>query len=564
MFRILPRQLSIASQAMVLIGVLGIMSAAANWFCLRSLHQIDALDDTITQRIEPLRLTLTEAKTATAWIGLSTYKMASSNDSETFHEANNDRAGQLAAAKTWLQSVSDNLPGHRADIEGILSLLDQINSIADSVFALQKAGDFDQAQVALEFKFEPTLVDADTRMNRLINILGGQTRETLALAAESKIFAYKLIAGELVGGTLIAVLLAMLLAHRLVARPLRRLADCSQRITEGHFDEAVDGIERGDEVGIMARAVQVFRDKSIALREAQEQRLRASDQSAADKREVLDQLAHDFESKVLSVVAALAQSASQLDGSARSVSSAADDSRRSAHAAAVVAEESTASASTVGAAIDELSAAMSEINAQLASASNVVGEAKHRSDTAVTNADELVATVSEIDEMATLINAIAEQTNLLALNATIEAARAGEAGRGFAVVAQEVKLLATQTTKALADIRHKTGAIAAIVENVRAATVSMSTAMREIDGVSGSVTSSVRLQSDATRRIAETVEGAAARTRKVADTIAGMNEFAGRTGRGALEIMQAIADLKDQAALLQKEAQLFVTSVRAA
>jgi methyl-accepting chemotaxis protein len=124
--------------------------------------------------------------------------------------------------------------------------------------------------------------------------------------------------------------------------------------------------------------------------------------------------------------------------------------------------------------------------------------------------------------------------------------------------------LATQTTKALADIRHKTGAIAVIVENVRAATESMSTAMGEIDGVSGSVTSSVRLQSDATRRIAEAVEGAAARTRKVADTIAGMNKFASRTGRGALQIMQAIADLNDQAASLQKEAQLFVTSVRAA
>ena len=138
MFGILPRQLSIASQAMVLIGVLGIMSAAANWLCLRSLHQIDVLDDTITQQIEPLRLTLTEAKTAAAWMGLSTYKMASSNDPETFHEANNDRAGQLAAAKTWLRSVSDNLPGHRAAIEGIMSQLDQINSIAELCVRLAK------------------------------------------------------------------------------------------------------------------------------------------------------------------------------------------------------------------------------------------------------------------------------------------------------------------------------------------------------------------------------------------------------------------------------------------
>ncbi len=111
------------------------------------------------------------------------------------------------------------------------------------------------------------------------------------------------------------------------------------QIAQGRFDVLIEGLKRSDEVGVMARAVLVFRDNGAALREAQEQRARAREQAAAEKRDALDRLARSFESKILSVAAALAASAAQLDGSARSMSGAADDSGRSAQAAAVVAEQ---------------------------------------------------------------------------------------------------------------------------------------------------------------------------------------------------------------------------------
>ena len=554
----------IAVKTVLLIGALGAMSAAANWFCLRSLHEIDRANAEVTQRIEPQRLTLTEAKIALGWIGLATYKMAASSDPDTVHEANDERAGQYAAAKTWLNGVADHLPGHREDVDGMLRRLELVNTIANSVYAVSKAGNREQARFTLEFKFEPALVDAQTSMNRLIDILGGQSKEALEVAAENKAWTSKLLAGVLVGGTFVTVLLAMLLAHRVVARPLQRLAGVMRQIVQGQYDVAIEGLKRGDEVGVMARAVLVFRDNSVALREAQAQRQRAREQAAAEKRDALDRLAHSFESKILSVAAALASSAAQLDGSARSMSGVAEDSGRSARAAAVVAGESTEAAGTVSAAIDELSMAMHDISTQVANASGVVTEATRRADVAVANADGLVATVSEIDKVAGMIHAIANQTNLLALNATIEAARAGESGRGFAVVAQEVKTLAAQTTKALAEIRDKTGSVAEIIEGVRGATQSMSAVVMQIKEVSRSITGSVRLQSEATQKIAESVEGAAARTRQVADTVSGVNDFAGRTRQDAQQIMQAVADLNRQAAALQQEAQQFVASVRAA
>ncbi len=246
MNRFLPSGLPIVAKAVILIGALGIMSTVANWFGLRSLQEIDRVNDTITQKIEPQRLTLTEAKIALGWIGLATYKMAASSEADTVHEANDERAGELAAAKTWLNNVAGYLPDHRDDVEGMLRRLELVNTIADSVYATRKAGERAQAQFALEFKFEPALVDAQTSMNRLIDILGGQNKGVLEAAAESKARTYKLIGGVLVGATLVTVLLAMLLAHRLVARPLQRLADCSRKIAEGHFDSPIEGLRRGD------------------------------------------------------------------------------------------------------------------------------------------------------------------------------------------------------------------------------------------------------------------------------------------------------------------------------
>jgi methyl-accepting chemotaxis protein len=335
-------------------------------------------------------------------------------------------------------------------------------------------------------------------------------------------------------------------------------------IAQGHLDVPVGGIDRGDEVGVMARAVLVFRENGVALRLAQDQRAHAQAQAAEEKREALEQLAQNFEGSVLNVAAALAASAAQLDESARSMSGMADNSGRSARAAAVLAEESTESAGAVSAAIDELSVAMRDIDIQLANASDVVVEATRCANFAVANADGLVSTVSEIDEVAAMIHAIASQTNLLALNATIEAARAGEAGRGFAVVAQEVKTLAKQTTQALANIRDKTSAVGQITDGVRGATQSISAVVSQIEEVSRSIAGSVRLQSDATQKIAESVDGAAARTRQVAGTIAGVNDLVGQTRQDTQQILQLVSDLNRQAAALQEEAQQYIARVRAA
>jgi methyl-accepting chemotaxis protein len=564
MLRLKSIRLPIAAKAMLLIGTLGILSAAANWYSLRSLHEIDRINEIVANEVMPTRLVLTEAKSAVQSLGLATYKMAAATDPDTIREATEERAGQYAAAKSWLNGVTETLPRHQDDVNGMLRRLDLVNIIAGQVRLMTVNNQREQARELLELKFDPALVDATTSMNRLIGILGGQMKETTQSAAERKAATYELLSAMLIGGTLFTILLAMALAHRTVARPLQRLAAVMREIAQGRFDGRIEGLKRGDEVGTMARAVLVFRDNAVALGEGQEQRKRARAQAEAEKRQALDQFARNFENKILSVAAALAQAAAELDQSAHAMSEMADESGRNAQAATGAADASTTVAGTVSHAIDELSMAMNDIDAQLANASGVVAEATRRADIAVANANGLNPAVDDIEKVAGMIHAIAGQTNLLALNATIEAARAGEAGRGFAVVAQEVKTLAAQTTRALGHIQDRTGSMGQIIDGVRTATQSMSSAIAQIETVARAITGSVKLQNQATQKIAESVEGAALRSRQVSDAIAGVNEFAARTHTGAQQISQAVADLNRQAAALQDEAQDFVARVRAA
>jgi methyl-accepting chemotaxis protein len=153
---------------------------------------------------------------------------------------------------------------------------------------------------------------------------------------------------------------------------------------------------------------------------------------------------------------------------------------------------------------------------------------------------------------------------LLALNAAIEAARAGEAGRGFAVVAQEVKALAGQTTRALAEIKDKTVSVAQVIEIVQSANAAMSRSMDQVNDISGAISDAVQRQNFVSRKIADTIEGAAARTAEVSSTIAAVSELVQRSGLGADQVLAAAADLSGQAAALTRDASRFTSRVRAA
>jgi methyl-accepting chemotaxis protein len=558
----LPIRISIAHRAIAVIAVLGLTSMSASLLCFSIMERIEQTDARVVQHIAPARLALSEAKGALTDFGLSVYKMSAYPDRAQAAEEAATMDGEFNAIGNALDNVRSFYPEQTEEIAEVFTKLEALHVQADDARRFKLAGEAQQLQFLLEYKFVPALDDAAFRLNRLINILGAASQRVMEDAEAARVLAIRLSTVIVVGGTLLALAGALVFTQYSLARPLRRLADRMTRLTQGDFASEVDGLARTDEVGIMARSVAVFRNNEIALKDLQDRQAADKARSEAEKRAILARLADSFERDVLSIVRVVSQAATELEKSATSMIAIAKQSEDRSLIAANAAEETVQAAGTVAAAVEELSASIGSISAQAASASTAVAEAKRSTELAVTNAKGLTGTVEQIDRITTLVSSIAEQTNLLALNATIEAARAGPAGRGFAVVAQEVKHLAAQTTQALTDIGHQTASVQQASRTVYGAIASISDVIASIGNVSLAVTEAVGQQNLVSQSIAHSVDDAAARTRQVSATIGAANELAAQAGELAGRILRAAHGLSQQAEVLKTDAMGFVSQVK--
>ena len=562
MLKFLPLQLPIAAKAVLLIAVLGLLSIAANWFCLQRLDELIRLNALVSEHIAPARLALAEAKSAIESFGVGTYKIFAASDPNDVKEAAADIKGEYDIAKSRLHSVVTEYPAAEADVRVTIEKLDRTLSLMGELRDAVQAGDRSKAQTIIELKFDPARDDVIAHMNRMINILGGQARRVEDESAERGDWIFRITVATLAAGTAAALIAAFVLSHLFIARPLQHMAGTMTRMAAGDLGAAIRGAHRRDEVGAMARAVEVFRDNAVALREAERARTSDREQAVARKTQTLDAIAQAIESEILTVAAAVEQSATELEACARGMSSVLSESQHHASRAASVSEETTANAADVAVAIEELSASIGDINGQVANASSIVAEATGCAGQAAISSSALVAAVKDIDQVAAMITAIANQTNLLALNATIEAARAGQAGRGFAVVAQEVKALAGQTTRALAEIQSKTASVVNAIGTMQDATGALSGLMQQVERISNAISGSVHHQDLAARKIAENVDGTAERVRQVSHSISGASDLVHQSGRGAEQVLTAAAELNRQAAALSRGARDFTNRIR--
>jgi methyl-accepting chemotaxis protein len=316
-----------------------------------------------------------------------------------------------------------------------------------------------------------------------------------------------------------------------ITRPIGQLVATMGELTKGHNDVAVQGTERGDEIGQMARAVLVFRDAAVEnirleglsteqRREAEEERRKnaeAQANAAAEQAEAVKALAgglarlsegdlrvrlndgftdtyrqirDDFNTtigRLQETIQSIASSTREVAGTAAEISSSTTDlSQRT--------EEQAAGLEQTSASMEQISATVKK-NAENAQQANefAIGtrQVADRGGQVVAQAVSAMARIEEssrrISDIISVIDEISRQTNLLALNAAVEAARAGEAGRGFAVVASEVRSLAQRSSQAAKDIKDlitsSTGQVQEGVELVNRAGASLTEIMDSIKRV---------------------------------------------------------------------------------
>ncbi|MBI2255937.1 MAG: HAMP domain-containing protein [Proteobacteria bacterium] len=369
-----------------------------------------------------------------------------------------------------------------------------------------------------------------------------------------------------IAAVLVIVVLSVvmiLLVRGLAARPVRNLTGVVEELAGGHTEVTVPGTARGDELGIMAKAIEIFRQKLIEIDALRRQTELAEQEAAAARRRGMLELADTFEASVKGVVQAVSASAVELEANAQSMSSVAESATQQVQMVAAATTEASSSVTTVAAASEELSASISEISRQVTDSSRAAGDAVGEVERTGDTMNELAAAADEIGGIVRLIGEIASQTNLLALNATIEAARAGDAGKGFAVVASEVKNLANQTGRAAEDI---TGRIGKIQQTTNAAVQAMGnvkSTIARVSEISAAIAAAVEEQTAATKEISGNATQAATGTEEVARNIEGVARAADDAGSAAGQVREASAELAKQAEALRHEVDSFIARVRA-
>ena len=404
------------------------------------------------------------------------------------------------------------------------------------------------------------------KLEKLLNTLvmtAVRSRESTyqgALAAIDKARA------GLIAATVLTTLLALLataVATRAISRPIVALTAVMTRIASGETDVEISGRERRNELGAMARALEVFKENALErsrlLREQE-----AEYNARLARTQSLDACVKVFEGEVATILSSFAAAATELDDAAGSMSARASETAERNSAALAIAGETSVDVQSVTQAAEQLAASISEIVGQVARSSAVAGGAVEQAESANRTVAGLATAAQKIGDVMTLIRTIAAQTNLLALNATIEAARAGEHGKGFAVVASEVKHLAGQTTRATEEISSHIGAIrsasSAAVDVIRA----IGTTITEINQISSAIASAVEQQGEATREIAGNVQHAATGTQSLSVSITGMSQASEEVGAAAAHVLHSAGELADQSATLKQRVESFLAAVSAA
>jgi methyl-accepting chemotaxis protein len=325
-----------------------------------------------------------------------------------------------------------------------------------------------------------------------------------------------------------------------ISRPLTRAVDALGKLAAGNITTQVSGLERHDEIGKVAAAIQIFKDRMVET-----ERLRA-------------------EAAVGQIVETVSSTSTGLEASAGSLTATAERTQEVTTMVASASQKASSNVQSVASATEQMASSVNEISRQVQESARIAGEAVDQARTTTERVSELSKAATRIGDVVELINTIAGQTNLLALNATIEAARAGEAGRGFAVVASEVKALAEQTAKATGEIGHQISGIQSATQDSVNAIKEISGTIEKLSEISSTIAAAVEEQGAATQEISRNVQQAAQGTQQVSANIVDVQRGASATGSASSQVLSAAQSLSSDSNRLKLEVGKFLNTVRAA
>lgn len=410
-------------------------------------------------------------------------------------------------------------------------------------------------------KIEQMQTDLDHHVEALLEEISNFTLEASERALEHEKEAMRLIALFIAVITLALIIMSIKLSRSIIV-PIRSVTAATQELAQDNLDYEIADSDYKDETAEMIVALKQFQGKLQDGKRLREEQL-IEQQKKLEHAELLQRMTLEFDDNVTEFLQNLSASTSQLGATSTSLKGISDTGSNKALELSEASELAFENVSSVASASEEMMASIKEINGQIAQASQISSDAVQEADQACVTIRDLAGSSDKIGEIVTLIQDIAEQTNLLALNATIESARAGDAGKGFAVVANEVKSLASETSRATEEIAQQAAAMQSATTSSVAVMERIEKTIHTLNEISGTISSAMEEQSAVISEIVKNTQSASDKTNLLGSIAKNVSEAAGETQSASLEVNVAANDLDERTMALRGEVETFLANLNA-
>ncbi len=467
-------------------------------------------------------------------------------------------ADQFVKTLQRLRALLKALPS-TGDYEYLQPLMEQLEAL-DNSFELRRAELIEQGKAKSSSELAITTLTeiGESLSSNAVKV----TDESIGTIAESA----KAIQSAAVASLAIMVVFALLIGwvgRRHLLKPLVHASVTLNQLSNGNTDVTMPAA-RIRELAAIREAIGSFRDAQVAMQKMSTEKEEAERQAEERKAATMSRLADTFGATVGEVVKSVSTSATEMGDTAVIMSGSMDKSGSHSLEVAEAANRSHGNVATVVSAAEQLANSIGEIGGQVERSTTIAESAVGEADRSNEMINGLAGAVDKIGDVVALINGIASQTNLLALNATIEAARAGDAGKGFAVVASEVKNLANQTAKATEDIAHQINEVQGATGNAVTGIEGISKTIRQMSEISTAIAAAVEEQRAATGEIARNANAVSDDAASVLNSVTELSQASAMSYGAAIRVLWASQDIQEPMAELHGSVDTFLGEVRTA